>query len=374
VSGGGGLARLRSAASSRPLRRALVGSDRVAGPVLALAVLAVITYFLLSGTYQSTIFEDVLVFAIAAMGIDFLGGYGGLVSLGQAGFIGVGAYGVAIAEVHGFGPWASVGIAVGAVLAVAAVTGVAAVRVSGITYVIITLAIGQILWGLSYQWTSLTEGDNGIPVETMPSVGPFDLSDPQTLRVATLVVFLTVFGILMLMVRSPFGLSLRGMKSNERRLRALGYRTAAQRYLGYLVASFFAGIAGILYVYANLLVSPSTLEFSQDGYLVMMVVLGGLASIWGPVLGAIVIVFFQQDVSIYVSRWQTLMGVVFIAAVIYTPDGLAGLVRAALRALHRAAAAASRPQPAGAVADAGAAPAAAASPAAPVPSQPHDAP
>jgi branched-chain amino acid transport system permease protein len=171
----------------------------------------------------------------------------------------------------------------------------------------------------------------------MPSLGPFSLSDQQTVRVVTLIVFLIVFGLLMMMVRSPFGLSLRGMKSNERRLRALGYQTAVQRYLGYVVASSFAGLAGILYVFANLLVSPSTLEFSQDGYLVLMVVLGGLGSIWGPVLGSVVIMGFQQEVSIYLSRWQTLMGAVFIAAVICTPDGIAGLLRAAHRVLHRAA-------------------------------------
>jgi branched-chain amino acid transport system permease protein len=327
------------------VRRALAGGDLLAGPVLALAALSVIVYFLLSGTYLSTIFEDVLLYAIAAMGLDFLGGYGGLVSLGQAGFLGLGAYGTGIAEVHGYGPWAAVGIAVGVVLGAAAVTAVVAVRVSGITYVIITLAIGQIMWGLSYQWTSLTGGDNGIPVTAMPALGPFSLSDQQTVRVATLIVFLIVFGLLMAMVRSPFGLSLRGMKSNERRLRALGYQTAAQRYLGYVVASSFAGVAGILYVFANLLVSPSTLEFSQDGYLVLMVILGGLGSIWGPVLGAVVIVGFQQEVSIYLSRWQTLMGAVFIAAVIYTPDGIAGLLRAAHRALHRAAARATEAAP-----------------------------
>jgi branched-chain amino acid transport system permease protein len=333
----GALGRLRSRPWPPAARRALVGTDRVAWPVLSLAALGVVAYFLLSGTYLSTIFEDVLIYAIAAMSVDFLGGYGGLVSLGQAGFLGLGAYGVGIAEVHGFGPWAAIGIAVGVVIGFAAVTAVVAVRVSGITYVIITLAIGQILWGLSYQWTSLTGGDNGITVTTAPSLGPFDLSSQQTLRAATLVVFLVIFGMLMLMVRSPFGLSLRGMKSNERRLRALGYQTAVQRYLGYVVAGFFAGIAGILYVFANMLISPSTLEFSQDGYLVLMVILGGIGSIWGPVLGAIVIVLFQEEVSIYVSRWQTLMGVVFIAAVIFTPDGIAGLLRVARGALHRAA-------------------------------------
>jgi branched-chain amino acid transport system permease protein len=337
ASGDGAAGRARGAAASALLRRALAGCDLAAAPVLGLAALAVIMYFLLSGTYLSTIFEDVLIFAIAAMGLDFLGGYGGLISLGQAGFLGLGAYGVGVAETRGFGPWAAVGIAVGVVIGGALVSGVVAVRVSGITYVIITLAIGQILWGLSYQWTSLTGGDNGIPVTTMPSIGSFDLSDQQTIRVVTLIVFLVVFGLLMLMVRSPFGLSLRGMKSNERRLRALGYQTAAQRYLGYVVASFFAGIAGILYVFANLLVSPSTLEFSQDGYLVIMVILGGLGTIWGPVLGSVVIVLFQQEVSIYVSRWQTVMGVVFVAAVIFTPDGIAGLLKAAHRMLHRAA-------------------------------------
>lgn len=326
------------ASTGRPLARlALTGADKAAGPAGALVALILIVYFLLSGTYLSTIFEDVLIFAIAAMGLDFLGGYGGLVSLGQAGFLGLGAYGIGIATEHGFGPWAAVGIAVGVVLGAAAITGVVAVRVSGLTYVIITLAIGQIMWGLSYQWTSMTGGDNGIPVTTMPSVGPFSLADAQTVRVVTLIIFLIVFGLLMLMVRSPFGLSLQGMKSNERRLRALGYRTSAQRYLGYVVASSFAGLAGILYVYANLLVSPSTLEFPQDGYLVLMVILGGLGSIWGPVLGSVVIVLFQQEVSIYLSRWQTLMGAAFIAAVVYTPGGIAGLLRTAHQALHRAA-------------------------------------
>jgi branched-chain amino acid transport system permease protein len=344
MSDGGTPARPRAAASSPVAQRALAVTDLAAWPVLSLAALGVVTYFLLSGSYLSTIFEDVLIYAIAAMGLDLFGGYGGMVSLGQAGFIGIGAYGVAISAEHGFGPWACVGIAVGAVLGFAAVTAVVAVRVSGITYVIITLAIGQILWGLSYQWTSLTGGDNGIPVTTAPSAGPFDLSDQQTLRVATLIVFLIVFGLLMLIVASPFGLSLRGMKSNERRLRALGYQTAHQRCLGYMVASFFGGIAGILYVYANLLVSPSTLEFSQDGYLVLMVVLGGIGTIWGPALGAIVIVIFQQEVSIYVARWQTLMGLTFIAAVAFKPDGIAGLLKAARGALHRAATASAGPR------------------------------
>lgn len=312
-----------------------VAPQRSIGPVAGIVALVVVFLLLANGGFISTIFEDVLIFAIAAMGLDFLGGFGGLISLGQAGFLGVGAYGVVIAEVHGFGPWAAVGIAIGAVLAVGLVTGVVAVRVSGISFVIITLAIGQILWGLSYEWTGLTSGDNGIPLTSTPSIGPLNLSSDTTLHMVTLVVFLLSLALLLLFVRSPFGLSLRGLKSNEPRLRALGYRSGVQRYVGYLVSVFFAGLAGILYVFANHLMSPTTMDFSQDGFLVLMVVLGGLGSIWGPCLGAVVIVLFQQEISIYLARWETVMGLVFIAAVIFTPDGIWGLLLSARRLVLR---------------------------------------
>lgn len=316
-------------------RTRLLMGERMVGPIAGVACLVVIGILLTSGSYISTIFEDILIFAIAAMGIDFLGGFGGLITLGQAGFVGVGAYGVAIAEEHGFSAWAAVGLSLGVVLGLALVTGVMAVRVSGITFVIVTLALGQIFWGLTYQWTSLTSGDNGITLLSSPSIGPWSLSSTMPLWVTTFAVFVAIIGLLLLMVRSPFGLSLRGMKNNEPRLRALGYRTGVQRYVGYLIASFVAGIAGDLYIFANHLVSPANLTFSQDGFLVLMVIMGGLGTIWGPVVGAVIVVMFQQEVSTYIARWETLMGVVFIAAVIFTPDGIAGLLRKGQLAAHR---------------------------------------
>lgn len=341
----------KRAPARQQVTRLLLG-ERMVGPLVGVACLVVVGIILTSGSYLSTIFEDILIFAIAAMGIDFLGGYGGLITLGQAGFVGVGAYGVAIAEVHGHSAWAGVGISLAVVLALALATGVVAVRVSGITFVIVTLALGQIFWGLTYQWTSLTSGDNGITLFNVPSIGPWSLESTMVLWVTTLIVFLVVMALLMLMVRSPFGLSLRGMKSNEPRLRALGYRTGFQRYIGYTIASFVAGIAGVLYVFANHLVSPANLTFSQDGFLVLMVILGGLGTIWGPCIGAVVVVMFQQEISTYVSRWETLMGVVFIAAVIFTPGGIAGLLRAGQLAVHRLLTSTRRRRPAVAVATA----------------------
>jgi branched-chain amino acid transport system permease protein len=309
----------------------LRGSRRFTAPVAGVAVGVALVLLLQGSGFTSTLVVDMLVYAIAAMSLDFLGGYAGLISLGQAGFLGVGAYGVAIAEAHFFSPWAAVGIGLGAVLALGLALGIVAVRTKGVGFVIITLALGQVLWGLAFQWDGLSEGDNGIPLSVLPSIGPFDLNDPLTLRLTVLVVFAAVALLLLTFVRSPFGLSLRGVRSNETRLAALGYRTGLHRYLAWVISVFLAGVAGVLYVFVNGLMSPDTMQFSADGFLVIMVVLGGLGSIWGPALGAVVIVLFQQELSIYVTRWQTLMGLTMIAVVLFSPGGLWGLLRAAGR-------------------------------------------
>ena len=332
VAGGGTPAAVPAA--GRATRLALAGlerSRRLTGPVAGVATAVILVLLLQGNGFASTLLVDMLVYAVAAMSLDFMAGYAGLVSLGQAGFLGVGAYGVAIAENHFFSPWAAVGIALGAVLALGLALGIVAVRTKGVSFVIITLALGQVLYGLAYQWTGLSEGDNGITLANLPSAGPFDLNDPLTLRMTVLVVFAVTALLLLLFVHSPFGLSLRGVRSNEARLAALGYRTGLHRYLAWVIAVFFAGLAGVLYIFVNDLISPTTMAFSADGFLVVMVVLGGLGSIWGPALGAVVIVLFQQELSTYVTRWQTLMGVTLIAVVLLSPGGFWGLVRAAGR-------------------------------------------
>ena len=330
---GAGTAGAGTAPAGRPglAVAALERSRRLTGPVAGVAVAVILVVLLQGNGFTSTLILDMLVYAIAAMSLDFLGGYAGLISLGQAGFLGVGAYGVAIAEVHFFSPWAAVGIGLGVVLALGLVLGIVAVRVRGISFVIITLAMGQVLWGLAYQWVGLSEGDNGIPLPTLPALGPYDLNDPLTLRMTVLAVFAVVALLLVTFTRSPFGLSLRGIRSNETRLAALGYRTGLHRYLAWVITTFFTGVAGVLYVFVNQLISPTTMDFAANGLFVLMVVLGGLGSIWGPALGAVVIVLFQQELSIYLSRWQTLMGLTLIAVVLFSPGGLWGMVRAAGR-------------------------------------------
>jgi branched-chain amino acid transport system permease protein len=146
-----------------------------------------------------------------------------------------------------------------------------------------------------------------------------------------LAVFVVTALVLVMFTRSPFGLSLRGVRSNEPRLASLGYRTELHRYIAWVIAVFFAGVAGILFVFVNQLISPDAMDFNANGLLVMMVVLGGLGSIWGPALGAVAIVLFQQELSIYLTRWQLLMGLTMITVVLFSPGGLWGLLRAAGR-------------------------------------------
>lgn len=299
----------------------------------ALVVLAVAASVMLRGGFYGQLVVQMLVFAIAAMGLDLLAGYAGLVSLGQAGFVGLGAYGVAVSEQHGLGPWTSVGMALLVVLAVGLIAGFLAVRVSGIGFVIITLALGQIMWGLAFRYVALSGGDNGLAIANAPVLGPFDLNNSRTLAIAVLVVFVLSALVLRAFVASPFGLSLRGIKSNEPRLKTLGYATGLHRYIGYVISVFFGGVAGVLFAFTNGLISPTAMDFSHNGIITLMAVLGGLGTLWGPVLGSVVITLFQQDLSIYVARWATLMGTLFVVVVIFAPEGLWGVARKYTRRL-----------------------------------------
>jgi len=290
----------------------------------ALVVLVAVCLLLARGGFTGQLVTQILVFAIAAMGVGFLGGVGGLVSLAQASMLGLGAYGFAVSETKGFGPWAAVGISLLVTLLVALVTGLLAVRVRGIGFVIMTLALGQILFGLSSSWVAVSGGDNGLIVSATPTLGPLDLSVQLQLSFTVLVIFLMGAGLLWTFARSPFGLSLRGIKSNEQRLKTLGYATRLHLYIGYVISVMFGGVAGILFVFTNGLITPSTLDFGHNGIVTLMAVVGGLGSLWGPALGSVIVLLFQQDLSLYVQRWATFLGVLFVVVVIFAPDGLWG--------------------------------------------------
>ena len=284
---------------------------------------------LLMTSYWTGLLTQIVILAILAMSLDLLLGYTGLPSLGHAGFFGVAAYGVGIlSTTYQVDVWTSAagGLLTGLVLA--ALLGLIVSHVRDVYFLMITLALGMVLWGLSYRWIPMTGGDNGIAgiprLEAhlgLPTTGPVPFY-----YVALLV--LAASGLLMvLLVRSPFGLTLRGIRENERRMRSLGVNTWLHCYLSYVLSGAFASVAGVMWAYYNGFVSPTYLDLTASSELFLMVTLGGPATLVGPVLGAGAIVLLKNVMSAYTARWLLVLGIVYIVTIMWAPQGIWNLGR-----------------------------------------------
>lgn len=271
-----------------------------------------------------------LVYGLSAMSLDVLAGYTGLVSFGHAAYFGAAAYTVGILTTqHQVAPGVAFVAGVAVAAGLAAVYGLLATRAVGVYFLIITLALGMGTWGLAYRWSSVTGGDNGLPGIPPLDLGlPWSLASPRSYYYFVLVVFCAAAFLLYRLVRSPFGLALRGVRESEGRMRMLGYNTWLHRYLAFVVAGTFAGLAGVLYAFYNRFVSPPDLHIAASAEAVLMVILGGAGTLFGPLVGAGIVVFLRNLVSAYTQRWMLILGVVFVLTVLYAPQGVAGGARA----------------------------------------------
>jgi branched-chain amino acid transport system permease protein len=216
--------------------------------------------------------------------------------------------------------------------AVAAVFGLIAIRATGVYFLMITLALGMVVWGLAFRWVSLTMGDNGISGIARPQILPgWSLARPIPFHYLSLFAFLVAFALLSLIVRSPFGLSLRGIRETERRMGALGYRVWLHKYLAFVLSGAFAGLAGALWAYYDGFVSPVELHLLTSVEALLMVALGGPGTLLGPALGACIIVLFKNLLSIYTKRWLLILGLVYIGVILLAPKGIVGALRGARR-------------------------------------------
>jgi branched-chain amino acid transport system permease protein len=270
-----------------------------------------------------------LVFAILAMSVDLLLGFTGLASMGQAAYFGVSAYLTAIlATRYNFGLgwdfWLVVlfGMLLGA--ATAAFFGLFAVRANGVYFLMITLALGQCVWGLAYRWNSLTGGDNGINVTTRPNFG-LDLTNERTFFFLVLGFFVATLGSLYVVVRSPFGRSLEGIRERELRMRILGYNTWLHKYIAFVVAGAVGGLSGVLWAHTNGLVTPDTVVLTTSVDSLLMVVLGGAGTLVGGAIGAAIVFGLREYLSTLVPWWQYVLGAVYVLTILYLPMGLMGL-------------------------------------------------
>lgn len=292
-----------------------------------LAVLALAAPF--ASPYVKLLAARVCIFAILAMSVDVLLGYTGLPSLGQAAYLGMGAYLAAIlASRYEIGLGCDFvlvllgGFVFGALAA--AFFGLFAMRAAGVYFLIITLALGMVVWGLAYRWNGLTGGDNGINVFSRPTCGVSLASDLSFLYVA-LALFALMLGLLYVLVNSPFGRTLVGIRESEPRMRMLGYNTWLHRYLAFVIAGGCGGIAGVMWTHLTGIVSPEDVFLTTSVDALLVVVLGGPGTLIGAALGTTVVVFLREYLSTLVPWWQYVLGGVYVLTILYLPEGLMGL-------------------------------------------------
>jgi branched-chain amino acid transport system permease protein len=307
---------------------------------LLIAFVVLATFPLWSpGSYYVNIASQILFYAIFALAIDVLLGYGGLVSLGHAGIMGVSCYAVAVALGAGYGHFFAIVIAIAITLVGSAIYAAIALRAIGIGFLMITLALGQILWGLAYRWITVTNGDNGLSLATRPAPFGISLNGAPAFYYATLVVFLFSLAFAAVFVHSPFGATLRGTRDQPQRMNALGYNVWLIRFCACVFSGLLTGIAGILFVYYNQFISPQALALTASAEVVLMVISGGAGTLLGPIVGAALVVIMKNVASAYIARWNFLLGAIFVIIIIFMPEGLVpGTVRLVRRLRRKSAA------------------------------------
>jgi branched-chain amino acid transport system permease protein len=294
--------------------------------LLSLVVLGLLALVPLTGEiFLTRLFTRVLIYALAAQSLDLILGVVGLVSFGHAAFFGLGAYVVGICAVHGLVDALIVWpLAIGAAAALALVIGGLALRTTGVAFIMITLAFAQMVFFL---FASLRPygADDGLSIWTRNTVAGFDpLSDHNLFDYVTLglLALTTLFGRAML--QAPFGLVLRGIRQDERRMAALGFPTFRYKLLAFVLAGAMAGLAGALLANHTLYVSPQSLHWTNSGQLIVMVVMGGMGSLIGPILGAAALLLLEDALSARTQHWQVILGPFLILVVLFARRGLAG--------------------------------------------------
>ncbi len=292
-----------------------------AAVAVALVVLATVPLWA-GSTYYVNITSQILLYAIFALGLNVLVGYAGLATLGHAGLFGIAAYAAARIVNNGADHLTVAAVSLAVTLAAAAIFAVLALRGTGLGFVMITVALGQIVWGIAYRWISLTNGDNGIAIKGRPSPFGLSLASPAAFYWATLVVFLVAVVSMAIFVASPFGASVRGTRDQPRRMNALGYHVWMIRFLAFLLSGFWSGVAGLLYLYYNQFVSPQAVALTASAEALLMVISGGTATLLGPIVGAALVVIMKNVASAYIERWNFVLGGIFVLIVVFMPEGL----------------------------------------------------
>lgn len=291
-----------------------------------LVISAVVLLARVQPSYYTSLLTLALIYAIFAMSLDLLLGYTGLPSLGHAAYFGTAAYGLALVVNRLDISFASA-IPIGLVVTIvtAALFNLLALRTVQAYYLMITLALAQVLWGLAVSWRAVTGGDDGMALPRQPGfwgwVG-LEVDSDFGYFLVVFSIFLACLAAMRIFVASPFGYALQGIRENESRMRALGYNVWAYKYGVSLIAAFFAGIAGECFTFLHGFISPETLSIELSAQVLLMVLVGAAGTLWGPIFGALLIVILENVVSTYTERWLFVIGAIYAVIAMYAPTGL----------------------------------------------------
>ena len=277
--------------------------------------------------------ERVVVLGLAAMSLNFLLGYTGVLSFGHAAYFGLGAYGAGM-TIRYLVPSTGLGIVVGTLAGTiaAALIGPLIVRLRGVYFAMVTIAFGQVFYFIAFRWNSVTGGDDGLTGWTrMPLNLGFTtvdiLHNPRAFYYLILVIFAISVGVMAWLLRSPFGRTLIAIRENERRARFLGVPVDQHIWMSWVISCCFVSVAGALHALLNNFVDPRALYWTQSGDFVIMAVLGGMRSFWGPLIGAAIFVVLQDYLSSQTENWMSFVGLFFVLVVLFFPRGILGAIR-----------------------------------------------
>jgi branched-chain amino acid transport system permease protein len=275
----------------------------------------------------------VLVLGLAAMALNFLLGYTGVLSFGHAAYFGLGAYGAGM-TIRYLVPSTSLGIVVGMLVGTiaGAIIGPLIIRLRGVYFAMVTIAFGQVFYFIAFRWNSVTGGDDGLTGWTRQPLNlgftTIDIqNDSRAFFYLVLVVFAIAVGVMAWLLRSPFGRTLIAIRENERRARFLGIPVDQHIWISWMISCAFVSLAGALYALLNNFVDPRALYWTQSGDFVIMAVLGGMRSFWGPLIGAAIFVVLQDYLSSQTENWMSFVGLFFVLVVLFFPRGVLGIIR-----------------------------------------------
>ncbi len=306
---------------------------RYAQPAVVWALLLTLPWWMERVGGYTELGSRVVVLGLAAMSLNFLLGYTGVLSFGHAAYFGLGSYGAAM-TLRYLLPSTAVALLVGVVVAAiaAAIIGALIVRLRGVYFAMVTIAFGQVFYFVAFRWNRVTGGDDGLtgwhrePIHLGATTLDI-LGDDRAFYYFALALFAICVGIMSAVLRSPFGRTLLAIRENERRARFLGIPVGQHVWLSFVISCLFTGVAGALFALLNNFTDPRALRWDLSGNFVIMAVLGGMRSFWGPLLGAAVFVVLQDFISTRTENWMSFVGIIFVLVVLFFPRGVLGLVR-----------------------------------------------